>query len=152
MVLSSIGPSVPQLSTMDFSENTTRCGKFFQKIFLALIANIVSALRKSSKNFMRGYRQDYQSGKQGICTHKCSKLISGGHAGNQFLLVGGSRPQTLFAEFYSAATHRSGAFPPAPGGDFLKTARLAYQHNRNLLCKGKRHFSKSVRLAEPQPA
>ena len=42
-------------------------------------------------------------------------------------------------------------FPSAPGGDFLKTTRLAYQRNRKLSRNRKRHFSKSVRLAEPQP-
>ena len=67
------------------------------------------------------------------------------------MLVGGTAPKPLFAEFHSAATHRSGAFSSAPGGDFLKTARLAYQRNRKLSRNRKRHFSKSVRLAEPQP-
>ena len=67
------------------------------------------------------------------------------------MLVGGTAPKPLFAEFHSAAAHRSGAFSPALGGDFLKTARLAYQHNRKLSRDRKRHFSKSVRLAEPQP-
>ena len=61
-------------------------------------------------------------------------------AGSLFLLVGGTAPKPLFAEFHSAATHRSGAFSPAPGGDFLKTARLAYQHNRKLSRDRKRHF------------
>ena len=82
------------------------------------MANIVSALRKLSKNFMRGYRQDYQSGKQCICSHKYSKQTSSMTAGSLFLLVGGTAPKPLFAEFHSAATHRSGAFSPASGGDF----------------------------------
>ena len=67
------------------------------------------------------------------------------------LLVGGTAPKPLFAEFHSAATHRSGAFFSTPGGDFLKTAKLAYQRNRKLSRDRERHFSKSVRLAEPQP-
>jgi hypothetical protein len=61
-------------------------------------------------------------------------------AGKLFLLVGGTAPKPLFAEFHSAAAHRSGTFFPAPGGGFLKTARLAYQHNRKLSRDRKRHF------------
>lgn len=34
-------------------------------------------------------------------------------------------------------------FSPIFGGDFLITARLAYQHNRKLPHKGKRHFFKN---------
>ena len=89
--------------------------------------------------------------KQCLCSHKDSKQLSGVTAGKLFLLVGGTAPKPLFAEFHSAATRRSGAFSPAPGGDFLKTARLAYQHNCKLSRDRERHFSKSVRLAEPQP-
>jgi len=64
-------------------------------------------------------------------------------AGKLFLLVGGTAPKPLFAEFHSAAAHRSGAFPPVSGRDFLQTAKLAYQHNRKLPRKGKRHFFKN---------
>ena len=78
--------------------------------------------------------------KQCLCSHKDSKQLSGVTAGKLFLLVGGTAPKPLFAEFHSAATHRSGAFSPAPGGGFLKTARLAYQHNRKLSRDRKRHF------------
>ena len=56
-------------------------------------------------------------------------------------------PKPLFAEFHSAAAHRSGAFAPASGGDFLQTARLAYQHNRILPRKWKGQFFKKVRQA-----
>ena len=60
-----------------------------------------------------------------------------------FCLLVAPAPKPLFAEFHSAATHRSGAFSPAPGGDFLKTVRLACQYNRKLLRKWKRHFFKN---------
>ena len=59
-----------------------------------------------------------------------------------FCLLVAPAPKPLFAEFHSAATRRSGAFSPAPGGDFLKTARPAYCHNRNLPIKGNGIFSK----------
>ena len=59
------------------------------------------------------------------------------------LLVGGRAPKPLFAEFHSAAAHRSGAFSFRPRRRFLKPARLAYQHNRKLPRKGKRHFFKN---------
>ena len=59
------------------------------------------------------------------------------------LLVGGRAPKPLFAEFHSAAAHRSGAFSFRPRRRFLKPARLAYQHNRKLPRKGNRHFFKN---------
>jgi len=59
-----------------------------------------------------------------------------------FCLLVAPAPKPLFAEFHSAAAHRSGAFPPASGRDFLQTAKLAYQHNRKLSRKGKLHFFK----------
>ena len=59
------------------------------------------------------------------------------------LLVGGTAPKPLFAEFHSAAAHRSGAFSFRPRRRFLKPARLAYQHNRKLPRKGNRHFFKN---------
>ena len=60
-----------------------------------------------------------------------------------FCLLVAPAPKPLFAEFHSSATHRSGAFSPASGGDFLKTVRLACQYNRKLLRKWKRHFFKN---------
>ena len=60
------------------------------------------------------------------------------------LLVGGRAPKPLFAEFHSAAAHRSGAFSFRPRRRFLKPARLAYQHNRKLPRKGNRHFFKNL--------
>ena len=89
----------------------------------------------------------HQSCKQCLCSHKDSKQTSGVTAGSLFLLVGGTAPKPLFAEFHSAAAHRSGAFPPVSGRDFLQTARLAYQHNRILPRKWKGQFFKKVRQA-----
>ena len=68
-------------------------------------------------------------------------------------VVGGSRPQTPFRRisFCGCAPFRRFFLPP-PAEIFWKTTRLAYQHNCKLSRKWKRHFSKSVRLAEPQPA
>ena len=85
----------------------------------------------------------HQSCKQCLCSHKDSKQTSGVTAGSLFLLVGGTAPKPLFAEFHSAATHRSGAFSFRPRRRFLKPARLAYQHDRKLPRKGKRHFFKN---------
>ena len=85
----------------------------------------------------------HQSCKQCLCSHKDSKQTSGVTAGSLFLLVGGTAPKPLFAEFHSAAAHRSGAFSFRPRRRFLKPARLAYQHNRKLPRKGNRHFFKN---------
>ena len=60
-----------------------------------------------------------------------------------FCLLVAEPPNPLFAEFHSAATHRSGAFSFRPRRRFLKPARLAYQHNRKLPRKGNRHFFKN---------
>ena len=60
-----------------------------------------------------------------------------------FCLLVAEPPNPLFAEFHSVATHRSGAFSFRPRRRFLKPARLAYQHNRKLPRKGKRHFFKN---------
>jgi len=45
-------------------------------------------------------------------------------AGKLFLLVGGTAPKPLFAEFHSAATHRSGAFLSRPSAGFLKNGEI----------------------------
>lgn len=108
--------------------------------------------RLENEHIASPVRDYHQSGKQCLCSHKDSKQLSGVTARKLFLLVDGTAPKPLFAEFHSAAMHRSGAFfSRPPGGDFLKKTRLAYQHNRKLSHNRKRHFSKSVRLAEPQP-
>ena len=62
----------------------------------------------------------YQSSKQCLCSHKYSKQTSGVTAGSLFLLVGGTAPKPLFAEFHSAAAHRSGAFLPRPRRRFFE--------------------------------
>ena len=63
-------------------------------------------------------------GKQCLCSHKDSKQLSGVTVGKLFLLVGGTAPKPLFAEFHSAATHRSGAFLSRPSAGFLKNGEI----------------------------
>ncbi|MEY8576351.1 hypothetical protein AALD01_18755 [Oscillospiraceae bacterium 21-37] len=81
----------------------------------AIILNIFQTVKNVQIDILIG---DTLLRKQCLCSHKDSKQLSGGHAGKLFLLVGGTAPKPLFAEFHSVATHRSGAFSPAPGGDF----------------------------------
>lgn len=90
--------------------------------------------------------------KQCICSHKCSKLISGGHAGNQFLLVGGSLPQTPFRRisFCGCAPFRRFSLPP-PADIFRKRRGWFTSMIANWFVDGNGIFQKSVRLAEPQP-
>lgn len=81
--------------------------------------------------------------KQCLCSHKGSKQLSGVAAGKLFLLVGGSSPQTPFRRisFCGCAPFRRFSIPPF-GGDFLKTVRMVYQHDRKLVRRWKRHFFK----------
>ena len=62
--------------------------------------------------------------KQCICSHKYPKQTSGVTAGSLFLLVGGTAPKPLFAEFHSAATHRSGAFLSHPWRIFFENGEV----------------------------
>ena len=53
-------------------------------------------------------------------------------------------PPNPFSQNFILRLHTVPAlFSPIFGGDFLITARLAYQHNRKLPHKGKRHFFKN---------
>ena len=90
-------------------------------------------------------------GKQCICSHKYSKQLSGVTAGKLFLLVGGTAPKPLFAEFHSAAARRSGAFFLPPAEIFRKWRGWLTSIIANFPVEGNGIFSKSVRLVEPQP-
>lgn len=93
---------------------------------------------------MKAYKQNYQSGKQCICSHKYSKQTSSVAAGSLFLLVGGSYPNPLFAEFHSAATHRSSAFLSRPSAGFLKNREIGTPAKSQTPASPRQNFLKGV--------
>jgi hypothetical protein len=65
-------------------------------------------------------------------------------AGKLFLLVGGTAPKPLFAEFNSAATHRSGAFLSHPSAGFLKNGEIGTPAKSQTLASPRQNFPKGI--------
>ena len=105
---------------------------------------IVSALKKSGKNIMKSYKQDCQSGKQCICSHKCSKQLSGVTAGKLFLLVGSAAPTPFSQNFILRLRTVPALFSPTLRWDFLKTWKLALRQNLKLPPALDKIFSKAL--------